>query len=91
MREDKILTLTEAVRKMSSLPASKLGLKDRGLIRSGLVADIVVFDAATVADHSEYSDPCHYATGIDTVLVNGQITVRRGQYTGAVAGKVLRK
>jgi N-acyl-D-aspartate/D-glutamate deacylase len=91
VREDKVLTLPEAVRKMSSLPAGKLGLKDRGLIRTGLAADIVVFDAAAVADHSQYSDPWQYATGIDTVLVNGQVTLRQGQYTGVLAGKVLRK
>lgn len=91
VREENLLTLPEAVRKMSSLPARKLGLQDRGLIRTGMAADIVVFDAATVADRSEYNDPCQYATGVDTVLVNGRVAVRGGKYTGALDGKVLRK
>jgi len=91
VREEKLLTLQDAVRKMSALPAKKLGLKDRGQVKVGLAADIVVFDAATVADRSEYNDPCQYATGIDTVLVNGKVAVRHGKYTGALDGKVLRK
>ncbi len=91
VREDKVLTLPEAVRKMSALPAKKLGLKNRGLIQVGMEADIAVFDAAAVADRAEYLDPCRYATGLDTVLVNGRIAVRQGRYTGELAGQVLRR
>ena len=90
VREDKVLTLPEAIRKMSAAPAKKLGLTDRGLIQVGMAADIAVFDAAVVADRAEYQDPCHYATGMDTVVVNGRLAVRQGRYTGELAGRVLR-
>ena len=91
VREEKLLTLPEAVRKMSSLPAKKLGLRDRGLIQIGMAADIAVFDPAVVTDHSQYHDPCQYSTGMDTVLVNGRVVLREGQFTGVLAGQVLRK
>lgn len=91
VREDGVLTLPEAIRKMSALPAKTLGLVDRGLIRVGMAADIAVFDPAVVADHAQYQDPCQYSTGMELVLVNGQVAVRKGEYTGALAGQVLRK
>jgi N-acyl-D-amino-acid deacylase len=91
VREEKVLTLSEAVRKMSALPAQKLGLRDRGLLQTNMVADIVVFDKELVADCAKYDDPCHYATGVDTVLVNGHAVVKNGEFTGKTAGKVLRK
>ncbi len=91
VREEKILTLPEAIRKMSALPAQKLGLKDRGLIQVGLAADIAVFDKMSVTDRAKYDDPCHYASGMDTVMVNGRVAVRKGRFTGELAGQVLRR
>lgn len=91
VREDKLLTLPAAVRKMSALPAEKLGLKDRGLLRTGLAADIAVFDKQAVSDRADYRNPCQYAEGMDLVLVNGRVAVRKGAFTGETAGKVLRR
>jgi N-acyl-D-aspartate/D-glutamate deacylase len=89
-RGKKILTLAEAVRKMTSFPAQRLGLRDRGLVREGMWADLVVFDPQTISDQATYVKPCQYPTGIDYVLVNGQVVVERGRHTGAVPGHVLR-
>jgi len=91
VRQDKVLSLAEAVRKMTSAPARRLGLKDRGLLLEGMAADIVAFDPATVEDRATYMDPQQPPVGIEYVLVNGQVAVRRGEYTGVLAGKVLRK
>jgi len=90
VRERRILSLEEAVRKMTSLPAGKLGLQDRGLIREGFWADIVVFDPNTVMDKATYQDPHQYPQGIHYVIVNGQVVVERGNHTGRLPGKVLR-
>ncbi|MEZ5415824.1 MAG: D-aminoacylase [Vicinamibacterales bacterium] len=90
VRERKVLTLEEAVRKMTSFPAARLGLADRGVLRTGLIADVTVFDAAAVEDRSTYADPHHYSVGIRYVLVNGQVTVSGGEHTGVRAGRVLR-
>jgi len=75
---------------MTSLPAQKFGLWDRGLVRPGLAADLVVFDAATVLDRATYDDPEQAPAGLPHVLVNGVFGVRDGQCTGARAGRVLR-
>lgn len=91
VREDKALSLQEAIRKMTSMPAQKLGLRDRGMIREGMWADIVIFDPQTVEDKATFADPRQYPAGIPHVLVNGQVAVRGGKITGALAGKVLRK
>jgi len=91
VREEGILTLESAVRKMASLPAQKLGLRDRGLIREGMAADITIFDPEKVVDKASYADPHQYSIGIEYVLVNGKITIERGKHTGASVGKVLRK
>jgi len=91
VREDKALSLQEAVRKMTSMPAQKLGLRDRGMIREGMWADIVIFDPQTVEDRATFTDPRQYPAGIPYVLVNGQVAVREGEVTGTLAGKVLRK
>ena len=80
-RDLKVLTLPDAVRKMTSLPAARLGLADRGKIATGLMADVVVFDPATVADKATYEQPHQYPVGIDYVLVNGQIEVDSGRFT----------
>lgn len=91
VRERGVLTLEEAVRKMTSLPADRLGLADRGRIAVGARADLVVFDAATVADLATFEDPHQYPAGIDWVLVNGLVAVEEGRYLDARPGRVLRR
>jgi len=86
----KILTLEDAVRKMTSFPAQKLGLRDRGMIREGMRADIVVFDPLTIKDTATYEDPHQYPKGIHYVMVNGEVLVEKGEQTGFLPGKVLR-
>ncbi|HTM34829.1 MAG TPA: D-aminoacylase [Vicinamibacterales bacterium] len=90
VREQKIITLEEAVRKMTSLPADQFGFADRGRLAPDKAADIVIFDAGTVADTATYSQPHQYATGIVHVLVNGMPVVERGTQTDARPGRVLR-
>ncbi|MEX2172758.1 MAG: D-aminoacylase [Pirellulaceae bacterium] len=90
VRETKLLTLEEAVRKMTSLNAAKLGLADRGLLRPGMFADLVLFDAERVIDKATYTEPFAYNEGIELVIVNGQVVLDRGQHTGAMPGRVLR-
>ena len=86
VRELKLLTLEDAVRKMTSLPAKTFHLGPRGALRAGYVADLVVFDPATVSDPSTYGDPHHYATGFSDVLVNGVPVIRAGELTSARPG-----
>jgi N-acyl-D-amino-acid deacylase len=90
VRELKLLRLEDAVRRMTSLPATTFRLKDRGLVREGAWADLVVFDPARVRDLSQFNDPHHYATGFAAVLVNGVVVVQNDQHTGARPGKALR-
>ena len=90
-RECEAIPLQEAIRKMTSAPAQKMGLKDRGLLREGMWADIVVFDPKTVIDMATFSEPHQYPVGIEYVLVNGQVTIEKGEHTGALAGRVLRR
>ncbi|MCW4019826.1 MAG: amidohydrolase family protein, partial [Candidatus Bathyarchaeota archaeon] len=90
VREEKVLTIENAVRKMTSMPAQKLGLRNRGMIRKGMWADIVVFDPKMVRDEATYEDCHRYPEGIEYVLVNGEIVVDKGEHTGALPGKVLR-
>jgi len=90
VRELKTLTLEDAIRKMTSLPANTFQFRDRGLIREGGWADIVVFDPETVTDPSTYNDPHHYATGIPYVLVNGVVVVEDSKHTGAKPGMGLK-
>lgn len=89
-REENVLTLEEAIRKMTAAPAQKLGLTDRGLLRPGHKADIVVFDPNTVADKATYADPFQYPTGILHVFVNGTPTIAQGEHLGARAGRILK-
>ena len=91
VRELKVISLEEAIRKMTSLPASILGLADRGTIKEGQWADLVIFDPATVADKATFEDPFQYPVGIDTVLVNGTVVLDEGTHTNARPGKVLRR
>ncbi len=90
VRELKVLSLPEAVRKMTSLPAARMGLTDRGTIAVGLMADLVVFDPKTVADRATFTQPHQYPVGIPHVVVNGQVEVENGAMTSARAGRVLR-
>ena len=91
VRELKVISLEEAIRKMTSLPASILGLADRGSIKQGNWADLVIFDPATIADKATFEDPFQYPVGIDTVLVNGVVVFDDGKHTNARPGKVLRR
>ncbi|MGC8832622.1 MAG: N-acyl-D-amino-acid deacylase family protein [Armatimonadota bacterium] len=90
VRERRVISLEEAVRKMTSLPASILKLKDRGLLKPGFYADITVFNPNTVADAATYKNPHQTAVGIQHVLVNGKLVVESGRVTGATPGRVLR-
>jgi len=90
VRKQHVFTVEEAVRKMTSLPANRLGLADRGVLRQGMKADVVVFDPATVQDMATYENPAQYSKGIDWVLVNGKAVVANGKPTNALPGEVLR-
>jgi N-acyl-D-aspartate/D-glutamate deacylase len=89
VREEKVLTLEEAVRKMTSANAVKVHQYDRGLLRPGLAADITVFDAGAVIDHATFEKPHQYPTGIEYVIVNGQVVLEKGRHTGARPGQIL--
>ncbi|MEO3795026.1 D-aminoacylase [Nonomuraea sp. B10E15] len=91
VREQSLLTLGEAVRRMSSLPAGNLGLRDRGVLAPGNFADIVVFDPDTVGDRATYEDPHQYATGVRHVVVNGETALADGVPTGRLSGRALRR
>lgn len=89
VKEKGILTLGEAIRKMTLLPAQSLELRDRGVIKEGMYADLVIFDLKTIKDTSSFSDPHHYPEGIRYVIVNGEIAAYNGTLTGALAGKII--
>ena len=91
VRDEKLMTVPEAVRKMTSLPASNLGISNRGLLRPGYFADIAVFDPTTIQDHATFEKPRQLATGVSVVFVNGQQVVRDGEHTGATPGRVVRR
>ncbi|MBY0497184.1 MAG: D-aminoacylase [Cyanobacteria bacterium] len=91
VRELKVIPLEEAIRRMTSLPAEILGLADRGTIKEGQWADLVIFDPATVADTATFEEPFQYPVGIDTVLVNGKVVLEEGKHTNARPGKVLKR
>jgi N-acyl-D-amino-acid deacylase len=88
-RDLAVITLPEAVRKMTSLNADKIGLKDRGRLKEGHWADVTVFNPATVIDKATFENPHQFPVGIEYVIVNGTVTVERGRHTGALAGRVL--
>lgn len=90
VRERRVLSLEEAVRKMTAFPAARFGLWDRGLIRPGQVADLVLFDAETIRDIATFTDPHQYSAGVEWVMVGGQMVWREGKDTGALTGQVLR-
>jgi N-acyl-D-amino-acid deacylase len=90
VREEKLLTLEEAVRKMTSRPASRVGLSDRGILRPGMAADITIFDPATIHDVATFEDPNHYSVGVRYVFVNGRAVVANGTITDERPGHPLR-
>jgi len=90
-REEKLFGWETAVKKMTSMPAQKLKLRNRGILQRNYYADIVVFNPDTVIDKATFVDPHQFADGIDHVIVNGVVTIRDGEYTNAAAGKILRK
>jgi N-acyl-D-aspartate/D-glutamate deacylase len=90
-RERKLVPLEEAVRKMTSLPADQLGLRDRGRIARGMKADLVVFDAQSVRDQASFESPHRHPTGMPHVLVNGVLVVEQEKHTGARPGRILRR
>jgi N-acyl-D-aspartate/D-glutamate deacylase len=91
VRERQVLSLETAVAKLCAVPAARLGLRDRGVVREGAYADLVVFDPATVADEATYMSPARYPTGIDHVVVNGRPAIVDGAETGQRPGRLLRR
>jgi N-acyl-D-amino-acid deacylase len=88
-RDEKVITLPEAVRRLSALPATNLGLDHRGFLKEGMFADVVVFDPATITDHATFEKPHQYATGVKHVFVNGAQVLKDGEHTGAKPGRAL--
>jgi N-acyl-D-amino-acid deacylase len=89
VRDEGLVPLEELIRRLTSFPAKNLRLDRRGRIARGYFADVVVFDPEKIADHATYADPHRYATGMVDVFVNGEQVLRRGEHTGARAGRVL--
>src|SRR6185436_10265442 len=79
VRDEKVITLPEAIRRLSALPATSLGLDHRGLIKEGMFADVVIFDPATIADHATFEKPHQYATGVKHVFLNGTQVIKNGE------------
>ena len=90
VRDEKLITLEEAIRRFTSRPAARVGLADRGILRPGLKADITIFNPATVRDVSTFVDPTHYSQGIEHVLVNGKAVVSAGKITAERPGQPIR-
>lgn len=90
VRDEQIVPLEDAIRRLTSLPAENLGLKDRGRLAEGYFADIVVFDPATIQDHATFEKPHQYATGVRHVFVNGSQVLKDGEHTGATPGRAVR-
>ena len=90
VREERLLTLEQAINKMTGMPASRVGLKDRGLIRKGMFADITVFNPATVIDRATFEIPNQHPEGVPFVIINGQINVDNGRRTSVLSGRVIR-
>ena len=91
VRAEKHLRLPEAIRKMTSFPAQRLGIPDRGLLRDGFKADIVIFNPDTVHTDATKDDPKHYPVGIEYVIVNGKVVIQQGENTGLLPGRALRR
>ena len=91
MRDEALLSLEAAVWKMTGGPAARLGLTDRGVIRDGAAADLVVFDQAKVRANATYAEPRQFPDGIEHVIVNGKLVIDGGRHTGALPGRALRR
>ena len=91
VREEKVLTLEEAIRKMTSANAAKIGIFDRGILRPGMMADVTIFDAGRIIDTATYEKPHQYATGVEYVIVNGQVVLEHNRHTGARPGIILKR
>ena len=89
VRDEKVITLPEAIRRLSAFPATNLGLDHRGMLKEGMFADVVAFDPATIADHATFEKPHQYATGVKHVFVNGVQVIKDGEHTGAKPGRAL--
>ncbi len=89
-RDERVITLQDGIRKMTSLPATNLGIRERGQLTAGYFADVVVFDPARVEDHATFEEPLQYATGVRHVFVNGEQVLEDGEHTGATPGRVVR-
>jgi N-acyl-D-amino-acid deacylase len=89
-RDEGVITLQDAIRKMTSLPASNIGIRERGQLKAGFFADIVVFDPNAVQDHATFAKPLQYSTGVEHVFVNGEQVLKDGEHTGATPGRVVR-
>ena len=90
MRDEHVISLEEAIRKLTSLPADTLRIKDRGRLSVGQFADVVIFDPKTISDRSTYEQPHQYAVGVRDVWVNGTQVLEDGEHTGATPGRVVR-
>jgi N-acyl-D-aspartate/D-glutamate deacylase len=89
VREEKLLTLEEAVKKMTSMPAKKLGLADRGILKKYYMADIVVFDSEKITGVATAENPYQYSEGAEQVIINGKLVIRDGKLTGEMAGEFI--
>ena len=90
VRDEKLVPLEEGIRRLTSLPAENLGVKERGRIAEGYYGDVVIFDPATITDHATFEKPHQYATGVVHVFVNGTQVLKDGEHTGATPGRVVR-
>jgi len=89
VRDEKVLTMTDAIHRLSGLPATNLGLDNRGFLKEGMFADVVVFDPTAITDHATFEQPHQYATGVKDVFVNGVQVIKNGEHTGAKPGRAL--
>ena len=89
VRDEKVITLSEAIRRLSAFPATNLGLDHRGMLKEGMFADVVAFDPATITDHATFEKPHQYGTGVKHVFVNGVQVIKDGEHTGAKPGRAL--
>jgi N-acyl-D-aspartate/D-glutamate deacylase len=91
VNEERVLTLEDAIRRMTSMPASRMGLQDRGIIREGMKADVTVFDPNRIKDLATFEKPHVYPEGVEYVIVNGALIVEGNEHTGALNGEILKK
>jgi N-acyl-D-amino-acid deacylase len=90
VRDEQIIPLAEAIRKLTSMPATNLKIQRRGLLKEGYFADIVIFDPATIQDHATFDNPHQYATGVSHLFVNGVLAVKDGEHTVATPGRIVK-